>query len=285
VTLKILKEKELVKNKMNLHLAVNKGSKKEPMLIIAKYNGGKGKYTAFIGKGLTFDSGGLNLKPSGYLETMREDMGGSAAVLGALRNTLELRPKKNILFVLGVAENAIGPNATKPGDVIKSYEGKTVEIANTDAEGRLVLADANAYITKNYDVKTVVNIATLTGAVVAALGFDHSAVMSTKQKIADELIAIGKEVDEPVWQLPMYDELKEHVKSKYADIKNVGLPKGAAGTVSAGEFLRQFARDKDWAHLDIAGTAFVEGDGRSYYGFGATGSGVRLLSNYALKYA
>lgn len=285
VRLTILKGKDLKRKGLNLHLAVNKGSRNEPMLIIAGYSGGKGKYTALIGKGITFDSGGLNLKPTGYIETMRQDMGGTAAVLGALKSVLEIRPKKNILFVLAVAENSIGSSAIKPGDVIKSYDGKYVEIANTDAEGRLVLADANAYVTKNYEVRAVVDIATLTGAVIVALGHDYAGVMSNKQGLADKLVKTGKETGDLAWQLPIYDDLKEHVKSKYADIKNVGLPKGAAGTISAGEFLRQFVGKGDWAHVDIGGTAFVDNGTRSYYGYGATGFGVRLLTNYVLKYA
>lgn len=287
VDLRVMKEDELKKKGLNLHLAVNMGSKKEPMLIIARYKGGKkkDKFTALVGKGVTFDSGGLNLKPTGYMETMREDMGGSAAVLGTLRNVLEIKPKKNLLFVLGMAENAIGPEAVKPGDVVKSYDGKYVEVANTDAEGRLVLADANAYVTRNYDVGRVINVATLTGAVIVALGYDYSGVMSSRQDMAGHLTRTGEETDDLAWQLPMYDDLKEHVKSKYADIKNVGLSGGAAGTISAGEFLRQFAGDKDWAHVDIAGTAFVDARGRAYYSYGATGSGVRLLTNYVLKHA
>lgn len=285
VKVTLLRRKDLKKKGLNLHLAVNQGSDKEPVLAIIKYSGGKGKYTAIIGKGITFDTGGLNLKPTGYIETMRHDMGGAAAVLGTLRNVIELKPKKNVIFVLGIAENAIGPKAVRPGDVVKSYDGKTVEITNTDAEGRLVLADANAYVTKNYDVRTVINIATLTGAVIVALGHDYTGVMSNRENLADKLLKSGKETDDLTWQLPIYPELKDLLKSKYADIKNVGHPKGAAGTMTAGEFLREFAGEKDWAHLDIAGTAFVDADRRMYYGYGATGSGVRLLTHYVMRYA
>ncbi len=282
--LEILDEKQMKKKGLNLFLAVNSASQYKPRLIIVKYTGNKKSknYTALIGKGMTFDSGGLNLKPTGYIETMREDMAGSATVYGVLRSVVEFRPKINLIFGFAMAENMIGPKSYKPGDVIKSYSGKTVEIKNTDAEGRLVLADSNSYITKNYPVKTTINIATLTGAVVVALGNDHIGLMSDNQELANKLLTIGKEIDDPIWQLPIYPDLKEHVKSKIADIKNIGLPKGNAGTISAGEFLRQFVLKGEWAHLDIAGTAFVDGSSRLYFSHGATGSGIKLLTYFVL---
>lgn len=284
VSLEVLNRKELQAKGLNLHLAVNKASPKEPKLIIVKYTGtGKNqRYTAIVGKGLTFDTGGLNLKPTGHLETMRVDMSGAAAVVGILKNVLNLQLERNIIFAVGLAENAIGSQAYKPGDVFKSYDGKTVEIGNTDAEGRLVLADAMAYVVKNYKPEKMIDLATLTGACVVALGYDYTGLMSNDDDLAQKLLACAQETDDRAWRLPLYPELKEHIKGQIADIKNTGL-KGAAGTISAAEFLRQFVENTKWAHLDIAGTAFVDTANRWYYGYGATGVGVRLLTDFLMK--
>ncbi len=280
--LKILNQKELKAQGLNLHLAVNQGSRNEPKLIIVKYAGGlpKDPYVALIGKGITFDTGGLNLKPTGSIETMRCDMSGLAAVAGTLKNTLALGMKRNILFVFGIAENVTGSGSYKPGDVFRGYSGKTVEIGNTDAEGRLVLADAIAYVVKNYKPAWIIDIATLTGACVIALGHDYSGLVSNHDQLAEQLLNCAQATDDRVWRLPNYPEIKHYVKSLIADIKNVGLPKGAAGACTAAEFLRQFTNDTKWAHLDIAGTAFVDGHHRMYFGHGATGAGVRLLTYY-----
>lgn len=284
ITLEILNEKEMKKHGLGLHLAVNQGSNKEPKLIIARYKGATkdGDYTAIVGKGMTYDTGGLNLKPTGHIETMRQDMSGTAAVIGALKNTIALNVKKNILFVCAIAENAIDANAYKPGDVIRGYSEKTVEIGNTDAEGRLVLADAFSYIIKNYKPARLIDLATLTGACVVALGNDYSGIVSNDDKLCEKLISSAEKTDDRVWRLPLYPELKEAVKSQIADIKNVGFPKGAGGTITAAEFLHQFTEGTPWAHLDIAGTAFVDGRSRLYFGHGATGAGVRLLTHYLL---
>ncbi|OGX35039.1 MAG: hypothetical protein A3C36_04265 [Omnitrophica WOR_2 bacterium RIFCSPHIGHO2_02_FULL_52_10] len=282
VAVEILSGKDMRAKKLGLHLAVNQGSDKEPKLIIVDYKGAPGKkdYTAFIGKGMTFDTGGINLKPTGHVETMRIDMSGAAAVLGTLKNALALHLKKNVLFVLGIAENAIGPGAYKPGDVLRSYCGKTVEVLNTDAEGRLVLADAISYVVKNYKPARIIDIATLTGACVVALGNDYTGLMTTDDQFSRQLVRSSNETDDRVWRLPIYPELKEAVKSQIADIKNVGFPKGAGGTITAAEFLHQFTEGTPWAHLDIAGTAFNDGTERWYYGHGATGAGVRLVTHY-----
>jgi len=285
LSISVLNRKELKAKGLNLHLAVNQGSRNEPKLIFIKYNGAGSKegYTAMIGKGITFDTGGLNLKPTGSIETMRTDMSGAAAVIGVLKNTIALNLKKNILFVCALAENAIGSGAYKPGDVLTGYSGTTVEIANTDAEGRLVLADALAYTVKNYKPKCIIDIATLTGACVVALGHDYSGLMSNDDSMAEKFLALSRETDDRVWRLPIYPELKDAIKSQIADIKNTGLPKGAAGTCSAAEFLRQFVGETKWLHLDIAGTAFADNQGRLYFGYGATGAGVRLLTEYLRK--
>lgn len=285
VSIAVLNRRELKSKGLNLHLAVNQGSRNEPKLIIVKYSGGakKEKYTALIGKGITFDTGGLNLKPTGYMETMRTDMSGAAAVIGTLKNTLALGLKKNILFVVGIAENVIGSGAFKPGDVFRGYSGKTVEIGNTDAEGRLVLADAIAYTVKNYKPEIIIDIATLTGACVVALGHDYSGLMSNDDTLADSLLHSAGATDDRAWRLPIYPEIKDYVKSMVADIKNTSTIKGSAGACTAGEFLRQFTDSTKWAHLDIAGTAFCDGAGRMYFGHGATGAGVRLLTDYLAK--
>jgi len=179
-----------------------------------------------------------------------------------------------------MAENATDGASYKPGDIIKSYSGKTVFVGNTDAEGRLVLADAISYVCRNYKPKRIIDLATLTGACIVALGYDYTGLMSDDDQLANRLLSSARRTDDRIWQLPIYPELKEHVKSPIADIKNLGLPKGVAGTVSAAEFLRQFVEGAKWAHLDIAGTSFVDGDSRLYFGHGASGAGVRLVTDY-----
>jgi len=285
ITLDVLGRKELVAGKFGLILAVNKGSSKEPRLVVARYNGGrKGEpYVALVGKGLTFDSGGLNLKPSGSMETMRSDMSGAAAVIGTLRAALELGIKKNIIFAFGAAENAIDADAYKPGDVIVGYSGKSVEVGNTDAEGRLVLADIMAYVIAKHKPARLVDIATLTGACVVGLGYDYAGLMSNNDVLAEALLASAAATDDRAWRLPLYPELKDMIKSKIADIKNISNQKGSAGSMTGAEFLHQFVGETPWAHLDIAGTAFVDGDNRMYFGHGATGYGVRLLTDFIGK--
>ncbi len=279
--LEILNRKELKAKGLHLHLAVNQASLKEPKLIIVRYNAGRKNEapTAIVGKGLTFDTGGLNLKPTGGIETMKMDMSGAAAVCGILKNVISLDIKKNLLFVLGVAENAIGAAAYKPGDVLTGYAGKSVEIGNTDAEGRLVLADAFAYVVKNYKPAKIIDLATLTGACVVALGFDYSGLFSNSDELAGQLLEASQETDDRAWRLPVYAELKEYIKSPIADLKNTSSIKGG-GACTAAAFLHQFTDGTTWAHLDIAGSAYAEGAGRMYYGYGATGAGVRLLTHY-----
>jgi leucyl aminopeptidase len=283
--LEVLDRKELQAKGLNLLLAVNQASPKDPKIIIVRYNGASKKnegVTAIVGKGLTFDTGGLNLKPTGSIETMKIDMSGAAAVCGILKNVLTLGVKKNLLFVLAVAENAIGSAAYKPGDVITGYAGKSVEIGNTDAEGRLVLADAFAYVVKNYKPARLIDLATLTGACVMALGFDYSGLFSNNEDLARQLLKASEQTDDRAWRLPVYKELKEYIKSPIADLKNTSSIKGA-GACTAAEFLYQFTDGTPWAHFDIAGSAYAEGAGRMYFGHGATGAGVRLLTHYLIK--
>jgi leucyl aminopeptidase len=282
VSIEILNKKELKSKGLGLHLAVNQGSKNEPKLIIVKYKGNAQSkdYTALVGKGMTFDTGGLNLKPTGAIETMKMDMGGAAAVIGTLKNIVTLKPKKNVLFACGIAENVTGSLSYKPGDVITGYAGKSVEVANTDAEGRLVLADAISYLVKNYKPERIIDIATLTGACIVALGYEYTGLVTTDDDFSRKLVHASNATDDRVWRLPSYPELKDAVKSQIADIRNLGLPKGAAGTLTAAEFLRQFTEGTTWAHLDIAGTSYVDNGGRAYFGHGATGASVRLLTYY-----
>jgi len=249
-----------------------------------KYTGKtkKAPYTAIVGKGITFDSGGINLKPSRSIETMRSDMSAAAAVVGILNNAISLNIRKNILFVCALAENAISKDSYKPGDVLKSYSGKTVEIGNTDAEGRLVLADAISYVIKNHQPETIIDLATLTGACIVALGYDYSGLLTTNDRLAKQLEKSAKETDDRIWRLPLYDEIKKVMKSKIADISNISNQKGA-GTITGAEFIHQFTEKTTWAHLDIAGTSFVEGNSRMYFSHGGTGAGVRLLTHYLMN--
>lgn len=281
-SIKVLNKKDLKAKGLGLILSVNQGSKQDPKLIIVEYKGSSKKsgHTALVGKGVTYDTGGLNLKPSGFMETMKMDMGGAAAVIGTLKNTVALKPKKNILFVVGLVENAIGPDAYKPGDVISGYAKKSIEVGNTDAEGRLVLADAISYVVKNYKPARLIDLATLTGACVIALGHDYTGMVSTDDKLANQLLESARLTDDRIWRMPTYPEIKDAVKSEIADIKNVGWPRGAGGMITAAEFLRQFTEGTKWAHLDIAGTAFVDGKSRWYFAHGGTGAGVRALTNF-----
>jgi len=284
-SLEVLNRKELKQKGLNLHLAVNQGSNKDPKLIIVKYDGAakSRKHTALIGKGLTYDTGGLNLKPTGSIEDMRMDMGGAAAVVGTLRNIIKLRPKKNILFVVGMAENTTDANSYKPGDIFKSYNGKTVEIGNTDAEGRLVLADAISYTVRRYHPERLFDVATLTGACIVALGHDHIGLVSNHDTFANAALKAAAATNDRAWRLPSYPEIAEALHSQIADIKNIGWPKGAAGALTAAEFLRQFTEDTPWVHLDIAGAGFNDSPARGYYAYGATGAGVRLMTRYLLE--
>lgn len=284
VSLEVLGRKELEANKFGLLLAVNQGSNKKPRVVIARYTGaGKNEpYTAIVGKGLTFDCGGLNLKPTGSMEDMRQDMSGAAAVIGTLQAVLALELKKNIIFAFGSVENAIDANSYKPGDVFVSYSGKTVEIGNTDAEGRLVLADVLSYVIKTYKPAQTIDLATLTGACRVALAEDHAAILGTDEKLIADLVKSARATDDRIWQLPLYPEIRDVMKSKIADLKNTSSLRGAGGTITGAEFLRHFTENTPWAHLDIANVAFVEGDSRWYYAHGATGFGVRLLVRYLL---
>ncbi len=275
----VFDKKRIEKEKLGLLLAVSQGSKVDPAFIIVEYKGkpGSSDKIAIVGKGVTYDTGGLNLKPTGSMETMKDDMSGAAAVLGTIKAIASLGLKVNVVGVIPSTENSIGPDSYKPGDVYKSYEGTTVEISNTDAEGRLVLADALAYVQKHYAPKRIIDLATLTGGIIIALGEEVSGLFSNDDKLAKDLIEAGQTTHERVWRLPVYPEYKEGLKSKIADIRNSADRK--ASSITGAMFLLHFIKDVPWAHLDIAGTAFLS-SAKDYHPTNATGVGVRLLTEY-----
>jgi leucyl aminopeptidase len=234
-----------------------------------------GELLAFVGKGITFDTGGISLKPGENMELMKYDMTGAATVLGVMQAIAQMKPPIPVLGVAPCAENMPSGKATKPGDVVRAMTGKTIEVINTDAEGRLILADAIAYA-KKLGATRVVDLATLTGAVSIALGDVHAAILGNDQALVDEVIAAGKEVGEKFWQLPLDAEYSKQIKSDIADIKNVGGRK--AGTITAAAFLKEFAEGLAWAHLDIAGTAWAD-DAKAHRSKGPTGIAVRTLIN------
>ena len=273
---KVLNRDQFTKMGMGAFASVARGADEPPKFILMEYRGGKkgDKPFAFVGKGITFDTGGISIKPSAKMDEMKYDMCGAAAVLGIMQAVAGLKPKRNIIAAIAATENMPGGRASKPGDIVKAYNGKTIEILNTDAEGRLVLADALSYLTKHHTPAYMVNFATLTGAVIVALGHVASGVMGTDEKLIKAIIKAGEATGERAWELPLWDEYCDDVKSKIADVKNLGAP-GQAGTIAGGAFLKAFAGDIPWAHLDIAGTAWWDKD-RPYVPSGPSGVGVRL---------
>ncbi|HSE33749.1 MAG TPA: leucyl aminopeptidase [Pyrinomonadaceae bacterium] len=277
----VLDEDRMEKEGMGSLLSVARGSDQPAKLIILKYTPANYKedgkeLLAFVGKGVTFDSGGISLKPGENMELMKYDMTGGATVIGAMRAIAQIRPPIPVLGVAPCTENLPSGKATKPGDVVRAMTGKTIEIINTDAEGRLILADAIAYA-KKLGATKVIDMATLTGAVSIALGDVNAAVLGTDQDLINEIIASGQEVGEKFWQLPLDKEYSKQIKSDIADIKNVGGRK--AGTITAAAFLKEFADGLSWAHLDIAGTAWGD-EAKPYRAKGPTGIAVRTLLNF-----
>lgn len=264
-------------------LAVGKGSEHEPRFIVMEYGeANKGTATiCLVGKGLTFDSGGLSLKPAEAMETMKSDMGGAAAVFGAMQVAAELKLPLHLVGLVSAAENMPSSNAYRPGDIVKTLSGKTIEVLNTDAEGRIILSDALHYA-QRYQPAAIVELSTLTGAIIIALGSHASGMMGTDQALMDRLSKAGYASGERVWQLPMWDEYHQMVKSEIADLKNLaGRP---AGSITAGAFLAAFVGDYPFVHLDIAGTAWVDRPAKPYDTFGGTGVGVRLLAEFLREY-
>ncbi|MCK5433714.1 MAG: leucyl aminopeptidase, partial [Dehalococcoidales bacterium] len=262
---------------------VAQGSRQPPKFIVLHYRGGASNEinVALVGKGITFDSGGISIKPSEGMAEMKGDMAGGAAVMAAIGALAQLKPKVNVVAIIPATENLPSENALKPGDILTAMNGKTIEIISTDAEGRLILADALGYARK-IGAKSVVDVATLTGACHVALGDICSGAFGNNQELVDRVIAAGAEAGELIWQMPMYDEYKEQIKSDAADIKNVGGKYG--GAISAAQFIAEFAGDTPWVHLDIAGTSMSEKE-RAYLVKGATGVPVRTLVNLVLSLA
>jgi len=275
----VLDEKQMEKMGMNTILAVGKGSKQPPRLIVMEYRGGKAKDKPYVlvGKGITFDTGGISLKPGEGMDEMKYDMGGSASVFGAMKVLAETKPKINVVAVIAAAENMPDGGASRPGDIVTTLSGMTVEILNTDAEGRLVLCDALTYV-KKFDPAAVVDMATLTGACIIALGNHATGLLSNNDELANELLAAGERTGDRAWRLPLWDEYQSQLDSNFADMANIGGR--PAGTITAACFLSRFAKDYSWAHLDIAGTAWNSGKAK-----GATGRPVPLLVDYLMSHA
>ncbi len=279
LSVKILEEKQMKELGMGSLLSVSAGSDQPAKLIVMEYNGGKKteKPHVLVGKGITFDSGGISLKPGAAMDEMKYDMCGAASVFGAFNSLLEIEPKHNFVGIVAASENLPSGRATKPGDVVTSMSGQTIEILNTDAEGRLVLCDALTYA-ERFKPKSVVDIATLTGACVVALGKHATGLYANQQALADKLLAAGQQAGDRAWQMPLWDEYDQQLKSNFADMANIGGPGG--GSVTAACFLSRYTKNYDWAHLDIAGTAWVSGADK-----GATGRPVPMLVEYLLNHA
>lgn len=279
---RVLNEKEIKRLKMGGLIGVSKGSKEPPCFIILEHNENKKNLDtiAIVGKAITFDSGGISIKPSENMEKMKYDMSGGAAVIGAMQAAARLKIPLHIVGLIPATENLPSGTAQKPGDIVRMMDGKTVEIISTDAEGRMILGDALIYA-KRYKPDAVIDLATLTGACVIALGNDAIGMMGTDDKLKEKIRKAGELSYERVWELPLWDEYGELIKSDIADIKNVGGR--PAGTITGGYFLSRFIEGAPWAHLDIAGTAWEE-KGRPYKPKGASGVGVRLLSELFLNW-
>tara|TARA_R110001592_G_scaffold69367_7_gene212594 strand:- start:2615 stop:4108 length:1494 start_codon:yes stop_codon:yes gene_type:complete len=281
LSVKVLDEEELDKLGMGAFVSVAKGSIESGKLVVLEYKGADDANEAphiLVGKGITFDTGGISLKPGPLMDEMKYDMCGAASVLGTLKAITQLDAKINLVCLLACAENMPSANASKPGDIVTTMSGITVEIMNTDAEGRLVLCDTLSYA-EQFKPASVVDIATLTGACIVALGDAASAVMGNNDDVINALLAAGQEAGDKAWQLPLWDEYQEQIDSPFADIQNIG-GKGA-GSITAACFLSRFTKSYPWAHLDIAGTAWVSGGKNK----GATGRPVPLLLNYLLSKA
>jgi leucyl aminopeptidase len=276
---KIMDERWLEKQGFGAMLAVGQGSGAKPRLVAVEYTPAGAKQTiVLVGKGVTFDSGGINLKPSGSIETMKMDMSGAAAVAGTMLALARIKPKIKVIGVMPLVENMPSGEAIRPGDIVRSFAGKTIEIGNTDAEGRLILIDALAWSIKHYKPETVVDLATLTGACVVALGEKIAGVFSKDRQLADTLVAAGETTHERCWQLPLPEDYLELLKNDFADLNNVSGGRWG-GAITAALFLSEFVGDTRWAHIDIAGPAWAK-KASDYCGAGGTGFGVRLLCEW-----
>ncbi|WCR53120.1 MAG: Cytosol aminopeptidase [Wolbachia endosymbiont of Ctenocephalides orientis wCori] len=284
--IEVLDKKQMEGKKMGALLGVAQGSSKEPRLVIIKWNGASNeqKPVAFVGKGITFDTGGISLKPSRGMESMKYDMAGSAAVVGVMHALAGRKAKVNAIGVVALAENAVDGNAQRPSDVVTSMSGQTIEVLNTDAEGRLILADALWYTQERFSPKFMIDLATLTGAIIVALGNnEYAGLFSNNDELANQLSDAGNEVNEKLWRFPMNETYNKIIDSPIADMQNVA-PAGSGGdSIMAAQFLQRFVNDTHWAHLDIAGTAWHE-KGTDICPRGAVGFGIRLLNKLVEKY-
>ncbi|HEX7024977.1 MAG TPA: leucyl aminopeptidase [Gemmatimonadales bacterium] len=274
----VLDKAAILQEKMGALMAVAQGSAEEPRFIVLEYKGAEGPPAILVGKGVSFDTGGISIKPAQGMEDMKYDMSGAAAVLGTFEMLGRLRPRIHVVGLIPSAENMPSGTAMKPGDVVRSHSGKTIEIVNTDAEGRLLLADALSYA-RRFSPACVVDIATLTGAITIGLGNTAAGIMGTDAALIRDLLAAGQRAHERAWELPLWDDYRDLNKSEIADVKNSGGR--AAGSISAAWFLREFSEGYPWAHLDVAGTAYSDRDDPAI-GKGPTGMGVRLFSEFLL---
>jgi leucyl aminopeptidase len=277
LTCKVLDEAAMKKLGMGSLLSVTAGSKEPAKFIILNYKGAAAanKPVVLVGKGITFDTGGISLKPPGAMDEMKYDMSGAASVFGTFKALAELQPKLNVVGLIPTCENMPSSTATKPGDIVTSMSGQTIEVLNTDAEGRLILCDALTYA-RRFKPEAVIDVATLTGACVIALGKHHCGLLSTSDKLANQLLSAGLRADDPAWRLPLTEEYSQQLKSNFADFANIGGRE--AGTITAAAFLAKFTDGMNWAHLDIAGTAYRGGAAK-----GSTGRPVPLLLDFLLN--
>ena len=264
---------------MGALLGVAQGSIRKPRMLVLRWNGGgDGAVTAFVGKGVTFDTGGISIKPAAGMEAMKWDMGGAGAVVGAMKAISLRKAKANIVGICGLVENMPGGNAQRPGDVVTTMSGQTVEVINTDAEGRLVLADAVTYVQKKYKPVTIVDLATLTGAILVSLGYEWAGLFANDEGLASKLVKVGEESGDKLWRMPLAESFDRLIDSPIADMKNVGPREG--GSITAAQFIQRFVdKNVKWAHIDMAGKAWSD-KATHFHDKGATGFGVRLLDQY-----
>jgi len=283
IDVEVLGEREMRNLGMGAILGVGQGSSNESKLVIMKYDGGAPdqKPVCFVGKGVTFDTGGISIKPSAGMGDMKYDMGGSAAVVGAMKALALRSAKVNVVGIVGLVENMPGSNAQRPGDVVTSMSGQTVEVLNTDAEGRLVLCDCVTYLQENFEPDCVIDLATLTGAILVALGHTYAGCFANDDELANKLIASGVNANEQLWRMPLHKDFDAMLKSPIADIANIGGERGMAGSSTAAHFIGRFINDGvKWAHLDIAGTAWDKKGKNPICPIGGVGFGVKLLNQF-----
>ena len=283
VDIEVLGEREMRELGMGALLGVGQGSEKESKVVIMKYQGGPKDQdpVCFVGKGVTFDTGGISLKPAAGMEDMKYDMAGSAAVVGTIFALAQRGAKVNVVGVIGLVENMPGGNAQRPSDIVTTMSGQTVEVLNTDAEGRLVLADCMTYLQENFKPSCIVDLATLTGAIVVALGNSYGGCFANDDKLAQDLINASLKTNEKLWRMPLHKDYNTMLKSSVADIANIGGERGAAGSSTAAHFIGRFIKDGvKWAHLDIAGMAWDKKGTNPICPRGAVGFGVRLLNKF-----